>query len=134
MSEAYEPLESLSLRTLTKKTLFLVALATAKRVGELQALSKCVSSVADDLVVLYLPHFVAKTECADALLPLSFRVRSLRDFAEDLEEGSLLCLVCALRVYLGRTKSAAAQASTLFRHVHLRVRFQRMQFLFSFGR
>ena len=30
MSEAYESLESQTLRTLTKKTLFLVALATAK--------------------------------------------------------------------------------------------------------
>ena len=39
MSSEYEPLEHLSLRALTKKTLFLVALATAKRVGELQALS-----------------------------------------------------------------------------------------------
>ena len=35
MSAAYEPLESLSLRSLTKKTLFLVALTTAKRVGNL---------------------------------------------------------------------------------------------------
>ena len=32
MSEAYEPLSSLSLQSLTKKTLFLVAQATAKRV------------------------------------------------------------------------------------------------------
>ena len=30
MSSAFEPLESVSLRTLTKKTLFLVSLATAK--------------------------------------------------------------------------------------------------------
>ena len=33
MSSAFEPLESVSLRTLTKKTLFLVSLATAKRVS-----------------------------------------------------------------------------------------------------
>ena len=44
MSEANEPLSSLSLRSLTKKTLFLVALATAKKLGELQALSKVVLS------------------------------------------------------------------------------------------
>ena len=35
-SSAYEPLESQSLRTLTKKTLFLVSLAIAKRVGKLR--------------------------------------------------------------------------------------------------
>ena len=41
MSSAYEPLQSQSLRTLTKKVLFLMALATLKRIGELQALSSC---------------------------------------------------------------------------------------------
>ena len=61
MSSAYEPLESVSSRTLSKMTLFLLALATAKRVGELQAVSNCVAYVADDAMMSYLPHFVAKT-------------------------------------------------------------------------
>ena len=39
VSPAFEPLSQASFRTLTMKTLFLLALATAKRVGELQALS-----------------------------------------------------------------------------------------------
>ena len=60
MSVAYYPLENISLRALTKKTLFLVALATARRVGKFQALSRILSSVVDDLVVSCLPHFVAK--------------------------------------------------------------------------
>ena len=38
-SSPFEPLSNASLRDITRKTLFLVALATAKRVGELQALS-----------------------------------------------------------------------------------------------
>ena len=38
MSSAFEPLESVSLRAQTKKTLFLVSLATAKRISEIQAL------------------------------------------------------------------------------------------------
>ena len=38
-SSPFEPLSSASLRDLTRKTLFLIALATAERVGELQALS-----------------------------------------------------------------------------------------------
>ena len=95
MSEAFESLESLRLRSLTKKALFLVALATAKRVSEFQALSRIVSSVGSDLVVSYLPHFVAKTERADAPLLRSFRVRSLLDFAGNLE-GAFLCPVQAL--------------------------------------
>ena len=72
MSEAYEPLSSLSLQSLAKKTLFLVFLAMAKTVGELQALSKVVSSQGDDLILSYLPRFVAKTDRADAPLPRSF--------------------------------------------------------------
>ena len=94
--------------------LFLVALATAKRIGELQALSRRDSLLADDLVVAYMPHFVAKTEQADAPLPRNFHIRSLRDFTGDLEEGSLLCPVCALRMYLKRTESMVARASPLF--------------------
>ena len=39
VSPAFEPLSQASFRALTLKTLFLLALATAKRVGELQALS-----------------------------------------------------------------------------------------------
>ena len=42
-SPVFEPIAKASLRDLTRKTLFLVALATAKRVGELQVLSRIVS-------------------------------------------------------------------------------------------
>ena len=55
MSSAYEPLESQGLRTITKKTLFLVALAMAIRVGELLALSRVVPSSGDDLVLFLGP-------------------------------------------------------------------------------
>ena len=73
MSSAFEPLESVSLRDLTKKTLFLVSLATAKRVSEIQALSKTVAVIGNDLVVSFLPHFIAKMERVDAPVPRSFR-------------------------------------------------------------
>ena len=43
VSPAFEPLSQASFRSLTLKTLFLLALATAKRVGELQALSSIVT-------------------------------------------------------------------------------------------
>ena len=78
MSSAFEPLESVSLRALTKKTLFLVSLATAMQVSEIQALSKTVAVIGNDLVVSFLPHFIAKTECVDAPASRSFRVLSLR--------------------------------------------------------
>ena len=48
----------------TKKALFLLAMATAKRVLELQALSFSVSFQGEDLVLYYDPFFRAKTESA----------------------------------------------------------------------
>ena len=118
MSSAFEPLESVSLLALTMKTLFLVSLATAKRVSEIQALSKTVAAIGNDLMVSYLPHFLAKTERADAPVPRSFRVLSLREFAGDLEEGSLLLPVRALNIYLRRTSSVVVRASSLFVSPH----------------
>ena len=104
VSSAYEPLESQLLRTLTKKTLFLVSLATAKRVSEMQAVSRVVPRSGDDLILSFLLFFVAKTESPSNPLPQYFRLRSLKDFAHGLEEGSLLCPVKALSIYLQQTK------------------------------
>ena len=53
--EPFEPLESATMRDLTIKTLFLVALATAKRVGELQALSCRVAISGSDRLLSYVP-------------------------------------------------------------------------------
>ena len=47
-SPRFEPLGHCSLRNLTKKVLFLVSLAVTKRVGKLQAVSRCVSFIASD--------------------------------------------------------------------------------------
>ena len=95
---SFEPLSSCSLRDLSRKVLFLVALATARRVGELQALSAVVSKSGADLFLSYLPEFQAKAESETCPLP-----RSLGDFVGDLMEELLLCPVHALRVYLSRT-------------------------------
>ena len=113
-SSAYEPLESQSLLTLSKKMPFLVSLATAKRVSELQALFRVVPRSGDDLILSFLPFFVAKTESPSNPLPRYFCLRSLRDFAHGLEEGFLLCPVRALSIYLQRTKGLAGRSSSLF--------------------
>ena len=95
MSSAFEPLESVSLRALTKKTLFLVSLATAKRVSEIQALSKTVAAIGNDLVASFQPHFIAKTERANAPVSRSFRVLSLREFAGTWRKAPS-CVLCGL--------------------------------------
>ena len=55
VSPAFEPLAQASFRSLTLKTLFLLALAAAKRVVELQALSSIVTFVGADACLSYIP-------------------------------------------------------------------------------
>ena len=110
----FEPLASSSLRTLTQKVLFLVSLATARRVGELQAVPRDVSFSGSVAFLSYLPEFRAKTESAVNPLPRSFCVRSLTNFVGDLPDELLLCPVRALRSYLSHTSSLAPRPRTLF--------------------
>ena len=110
----FEPLRLCSVRNLTKKVLCLVALATAKTVGKLQAISRTVSFVNSDACFSYILEFFAKTESFSNPLPLSFLVKSLPDFAAGLEEKLLLCPVRALRIYLRRTDSFSPFLRCLF--------------------
>ena len=105
VTSAFEPLSQASFRALTLKTLFLLALATAKRVGELQALSSLVTFVGADACMSYIPQFVAKSESLTRSIPRSFLVKSLADFAAGLDTDLLLCPVRALRLYLPRARS-----------------------------
>ena len=63
------------------KVLFLVSLASARRVGELQALFCMVPSKGEDLVLSYVSFFVAKTETVTNPIPRSFLLKSLGNFA-----------------------------------------------------
>ena len=110
----FEPLASKDLCTVTCKVLFLLSLATAKRVSELQALSRSVAFSAKDRFFSYLPEFVAKTDSERNPLPRSFSVRSLEDFIGDLPEDRLLCPVRAVRVYLRCTEALRPFPRALF--------------------
>ena len=94
-SPVFEPLHQSSLRNLSRKTLFRLALATAKHVGELQALSRAVSFSSSAAGISYVPEFLARTESTVRSLPRSFSVPSLGDFAAGLTED--LLLVSSLR-------------------------------------
>ena len=110
----FETLSSCSLRDLSRKVLFMVVLATARRVGELQALSAVVFESGVDIFLSYLPEFRAKAESESCPLPHSLCVRSLSDFVGDLPEELLLCPVRALCVYPPRTYSLPSRPQTLF--------------------
>ena len=114
VSPAFEPLSQASFCSLTLKTLFLLALATAKRVGELQALSSIVTFVDADACLSYIPQFVAKSESLTRSIPRSFLVKSLADFAAGLDTDLLLCPVRALRLYLLRARSLSPGRHRLF--------------------
>ena len=114
ISGAFEPLRDAPLSALSKKVLFLLALATAKRVGELQALSRIFSFIGGDACLSYVPEFVAKSESLSRSIPRSFLVKSLSDFAAGLDDDLLLCPVRALRIYLDWTLSLAPSWRRLF--------------------
>ena len=109
----FEPLANASFRNKTRKTLFLLAMATAKRVGELQALSFSVSHRGDDLVLHYDPFFLAKTESVSNPLPRSVIVQSLEDFVGDLPER-ILCPVRAVRYLRRAARSPGFTPARLF--------------------
>ena len=110
----FEPLVSCSLRDLTRKLLFLLSLATARRIGELQVVAADVSFSGGDAFLSYLPEFRAKSESASRPLPRSFRVPSLSDFVGSLPDELLLCPVRALRIFLRRTSSLSPRPRSLF--------------------
>ena len=67
----YEPLRTCEERFLAQKTLFLLALASAKRIGELHALSYRVSHTRDwgEVSFAFVTGFVAKTQDPSSLAP-----------------------------------------------------------------
>ena len=96
----YEPLRTCEERFLAQKTLFLLALASAKRIGELHALSYRVSHTRDwgEVSFAFVTGFVAKTQDPSSLVPRfeGFSVPALTN-ARKNRNGRLLCPVRAVR-------------------------------------
>ena len=114
MGPPFEPLQEASLRNLTKKALFLLSLASVRRIGEIQAISSRVAKRSIHLSLSYLPEFVAKTENEANPIPRSFLIKSLSDYAAGLEEGALLCPVRTLEYYLERTRNIQSRPKNFF--------------------
>lgn len=106
--EPFEPLETVSLQWLSLKLAFLLAITSAKRVGELQALSvqeSCCRFLPEDGGVILRPNpaFLPKV-LTDFHLNQSVELRALRpsEGADGLQ-WSALCPVRALKIYIQRT-------------------------------
>ena len=113
----YEPLRTCEECFLAQKTLFLLALASVKRIGELHALSYRVSHTRDwgEVSFAFVTGFVAKTQDPSSLAPRfeGFTVPVLPN-ARKNRNGRLLCLVRAVKVYLDRTASHRPRCERLF--------------------
>ena len=113
----YEPLRTCEERFLAQKTLFLLALASAKRIDELHALSYRVSHTRDwgEVSFAFVTGFVAKTQDPSSLAPRfeGFTVPALPN-ARKNRNGRLLCPVRAVKVYLDRTASHRPRCERLF--------------------
>ena len=113
----YEPLRTCDERFLAQKTLFLLALASAKRIGELHALSYRVSHSRGwaEVSFSFVPGFVAKTQDPSSLAPRfeGFTVPALPN-ARNNRNGRLLCPVRAVRCYLDRTAAHRPLCERLF--------------------
>ena len=113
----YEPLRTCEERFLAQKTLFLLALASVKRIGELHALLYRVSHTRDwgEVSFAFVTGFVAKTQDPSSLAPRfeGFTVPALPN-ARKNRNGRLLCPVQAVKVYLDRTASHRPRCERLF--------------------
>ena len=113
----YEPLRTCEERFLAQKTLFLLALASANRIGELHALSYRVSHTRDwgEVSFAFVTGFVAKTQDPSSLAPRfgGFTVPALTN-ARKNRNGRLLCPVRAVKVYLDRTAPHRPRCERLF--------------------
>ena len=92
----YEPLRTCEERFLAQKTLFLLALASAKRIGELHALSYRVSHTRDwgEVSFAFVTGFVAKTQDPSSLAPRfeGFTVPALTNARKN--RNGRLCVLC----------------------------------------
>ena len=113
----YEPLRKFDEHFMAQKTLFLLALASAKRIGELHALSYRVSHSRnwDEVSFSFVPSFVAKIQDPSSLAPQfeGFTVPALPN-ARNNRDGRLLWPVRAVRRYLDRTAAHRLRCEQLF--------------------
>jgi hypothetical protein len=107
-SKEFEPIDSISFKFLTYKTVFLVALAIARRVSGLHGLGGRKGDIATlptgGLRVDFLPEFRAKNDPSgrSPAVP-SVEVKSLSGVVDPEDTDRFLCPVRALRCYLKRS-------------------------------
>ena len=113
-SDKFEPLKHSSFKSLTMKTLFLTALASAHRISELQAVSAKVLWQDGDAILSYLDEFVAKTETTNNPIPREFSIKSLARIVGEGDIERVMCPARALAYYIRRTREIPNRPRNLF--------------------
>ena len=114
----FEPVNTINLKFLTLKTVFLVSLATGRRCSEIHALSGQGFDIKYDLknnnyTLKFLPEFLAKNQAPDQLSP-SLCILPLETILAPDDRDVTLCPVRALRRYLHFTKTLRFGKRRLF--------------------
>ena len=111
----YEPLQTASFSNLTLKTVFLLALASAKRVGEIHALTTDIrhSKGWISISLHFEDSFIAKTQKPDQFHPKFHSFQLPAPQQEPPTSATLLCPVRALREYLKWSKYTRGQCQKL---------------------
>ena len=108
----YEPLRTSDEGFLAQKMLFLLAIASAKRIGELHAFSRRISPSRDlcEVSFTFVASFVVKTQDPSSSAPRfeGFTVPALSNVSTN-RNGRLLCPVRAVRCYLDCTAAHRLQ-------------------------
>ncbi|PIK42863.1 hypothetical protein BSL78_20279 [Apostichopus japonicus] len=111
----YEPMARASLAVLTKKTLFLIALASARRRSCLHALSTKRNHIRFENQGVRMvpdPSFIAKNQVLN-FLPGDIFIPEIKT-ASSIPEDRLWCPVRALKWYLHRTEALRGTSTSLF--------------------
>ena len=114
----FEPMNTVDIKFVTMKCLFLTAWASAARVSEIQALSRKEGHFLMDTkrrFVDLIPDssFVAKNQRAGEP-QRKFRIHAIHRYIHDDELEELLCPVRALRIYKTRTTNRVSKYNRLF--------------------
>ncbi len=104
----FEPLDKVDFKILSFKTALLLALALAKRVSEIHALSvhsACLQFMSGDAGVVLTPNPAFMPKIVKAIIPLELRAFYPPRFASSEQQKlNALCPVRALRIYTERTR------------------------------
>ena len=124
LGKPYEPLSLATMQNLSLKTVFLLALASAKRISEIHGLSHVVSHTKHwhSVTLTFAQDFIAKTQIPGksdtAYGPII--IPSLSQILGKGDPDNLLCPVRALKEYIRRTQGSRPSCDRLFITSHSR--------------